>query len=67
MTGTDDIAPPRTVLIERVRREIADGTYEHEAKLDAAVDKVLGVLVDDDEQERFDAENVPEQFDGGPL
>jgi hypothetical protein len=67
MTGTDDISPLRTVLIERVRRELADGTYEHEAKLNAAVDKVLGVLVDDDEQERFDAENECERFDGGPL
>jgi hypothetical protein len=67
MTGTDDISPLRTVLIERVRRELAGGTYETPERIRRAVDKVLGVLVDDDEQERFDAENVPEQFDGGPL
>jgi hypothetical protein len=67
MTGTDDISPLRTVLIERVRRELAGGTYETPERIDGAVDKVLDVLVDDDEQERFDAENVPEQFDGGPL
>jgi hypothetical protein len=60
MNGTDDIAPLRTVLIDRVRRELADGTYEHEAKLDAAVDKVLGVLVD----EASDVEEEPERWDG---
>jgi hypothetical protein len=59
MNGTDDISPLRTVLIDRVRRELADGTYETPERIDGAVDKVLGVLVDEasDEEE-------PERWDG---
>jgi hypothetical protein len=55
MTGTDDIAPLRTVLIERVRRDIADGTYETPERIDGAVDKVLGVLVDEASDEEAGA------------
>jgi anti-sigma28 factor (negative regulator of flagellin synthesis) len=34
----------RTELVERVRREIAAGTYETDEKLDATVERLLRVL-----------------------
>lgn len=34
----------RTELVERVRREIAEGTYETDEKLDVTVERLLRVL-----------------------
>ena len=38
--GRDESAPIRTRLVERVRAEIAAGTYRTDAKLDAAVSRM---------------------------
>jgi len=42
----DPNAPIRTELVERVRREIADGTYETPEKWAAALDRLLKRLED---------------------
>jgi len=39
-------APIRTELVERIRREIADGTYDTPEKWDAALDKLSKRLED---------------------
>lgn len=36
--------PFRTDLVERIRTEIANGTYDQDAKLDRAIDGLLGEL-----------------------
>ncbi|WP_437228876.1 hypothetical protein SH661x_001132 [Planctomicrobium sp. SH661] len=36
----------RAQRLERIKREIADGTYESEEKLERAIERMLGVLVD---------------------
>jgi anti-sigma28 factor (negative regulator of flagellin synthesis) len=38
--GRDESAPVRTRLVERIRGEIAAGTYLTDAKLDAAADRM---------------------------
>jgi hypothetical protein len=41
---SDDDGPIRTELVERVRREIAAGTYDTPEKLDIALDRLLDQL-----------------------
>ena len=41
---TADDAPIRTELVERVRREIAEGTYDTPEKWDIALDRLLNQL-----------------------
>ena len=41
-------SPIRTDLVNRVRKEIADGTYDTDAKWDAALDRLLDRLERDD-------------------
>jgi len=36
----------RTQRLERIRREIQAGTYETPEKLDAAIERMMGILVD---------------------
>jgi hypothetical protein len=40
-------APIRADLVERVRREIADGTYDTPEKWDAALDRLLKRIEED--------------------
>ena len=37
-------APVRTELVDRIKAEIADGTYETEEKIDSALDRLLDEL-----------------------
>ena len=46
--STKKKAPIRTDLVERVRREIAAGTYDTAAKWDAALEKLLERLMERD-------------------
>lgn len=39
--------PVRTELVNRIRSEIEQGTYETPEKLEAAIDELLGDLADD--------------------
>ncbi len=45
---TKEAKPIRTELVERVRKEIAAGTYDTEEKWEAALDCMLGRLDTDD-------------------
>ena len=42
--GARHDAPIRHALVERVRREIAEGTYETPEKFEAALERLLGRL-----------------------
>jgi hypothetical protein len=41
-------APIRTELVERIRKEIADGTYDSPEKFEAALDRLLNRLEEKD-------------------
>jgi hypothetical protein len=41
-------APVRTELVERIRKEIADGTYDTPEKFEAALDRLLDRLEEKD-------------------
>lgn len=43
-----DAAPLRMELVERIRKEIAAGTYDTEVKWEAALDRLLNRLEQDD-------------------
>ena len=44
----NDARPIRTDLVERVRKEIADGAYDTDAKWEVALDRLLDRLQRDD-------------------
>jgi len=44
-----NLPEPRRQLVYRIRRQIAEGTYETEAKLELALERMLGGLLGEDE------------------
>lgn len=46
--SSKDAAPMRMDLVEKIRKEIANGTYDTQEKWEAALDRMLDTLQSDD-------------------
>lgn len=44
--GAESAVESRAARLERIKREIANGTYDSDEKLEHALDRMLGVLLD---------------------